>query len=561
MGFMKLCPEGILWGSFNLKVPALQILLIKSQPTCFEDIVAINALCRPGPMNMIPSYLDRKKARVPVEYIFPELEPILKETYGIIVYQEQVQQIAVKVAGYSYGEADVLRRAMGKKIPSVMEKQKTRFLEGAKRKKYNLKKAEELFDLMAEFAKYGFNKSHAAAYCVLAAQTAWLKHYYPVEFLASQMTIEQNDSDKLVNYIRDAKKHGFTVLSPHINRSSFQFVIDEGKICFSLGAIKGLGIFAAKEIVRARQLLKDKRFSSIEEFFETVDLKKINKKTLESLIKSGALDGFGYGRKELFDNIEKFIHYAVKQKEDRNTGQQSLFVKSLEKENQIQILKTEPWSRKETLTYEKETFGFYLNDYPMKALEGLEKSLGHKTIAHLKQMNDTSRLVETLAMISNIKEVLTRKKAQLMAFALLENGSHSLKVTFFPEVYEKMKKLLLQKGEVFYITGRLQKDRRTDNQLVAEDVMPLDDFLKRVQKVKLQLYPDMERQRLLDLKNLLSNSKEGKAQICLQTYIPDQKAFVEIDTKATLHDIEINHDFLQKTRKIFKAAKNIHLYR
>ena len=560
-GIYEIMSRGDTAGIFQFEGAGITDLLIKAQPTCFEDIIAINALYRPGPMNMIPSYLDRKKARVPVEYIFPELEPILKETYGIIVYQEQVQQIAVKIAGYSYGEADVLRRAMGKKIRSVMEKQKTRFLEGAKKKKYNVKKTEELFYLMAEFAKYGFNKSHAAAYCVLAAQTAWLKYYYPVEFLASQMTIEQNDSDKLVNYVRDAKEHGFPVVSPHINSSSFHFSIHEKKIYFSLGAIKGVGLSAAKEIVRARQLLKNKKFSSIEEFFETVDLKKINKKTLESLIKSGAFDGFGYDRRELLENVEKFSHYAVKKTEDYVSGQQSLFTESLQKEDRVNISKLEPWSRKETLAYEKESFGFYLNDHPMKVLEGLEASLGCKTIIQLKQMNDTSRLVETLAMISNIKEVLTKKKAQLMSFALLGDGYNSLEVIFFPEIYEKVKKLLLQEGEVFHITGKLQKDRGSGYQLVAEDIILLDDFLKRIRKIKLKLYPDMEKKNLLVLKKLLSDSKKGKSHICLQTYIPSQKAFVEIDTKATLHDIEINHDFLQKTRKIFKETKNIHLYK
>ncbi len=561
-GIYEIMSRGDTAGIFQFEGAGITDLLIKSQPTCFEDIVAINALYRPGPMQMIPSYLDRKKARVPVEYIFPKLEPILKETYGIIVYQEQVQQIAVEIAGYSYGEADVLRRAMGKKIRSVMEKQKTRFLEGAKKKKYNLKKAEELFDLMAEFAKYGFNKSHAAAYCVLAAQTAWLKHYYPVEFLASQMTIEQNDSNKLAGYIRDAKKHGFTVLSPHVNISLPHFTIHDGKICFSLGAIKGLGLFAAKEIVRARESLKDKKFSTIEEFFETVDLKKINKKTLESLIKSGAFDGFGYDRKELFDNIEKFSRYAVQKMEERGSGQQSLFSGSLQEEDRVHISKTESWSHKEKLAYEKEVFGFYLNDHPMKVFEGLEYSLGCKAVSHLKQMNDTSRLVETIAMISNVREILTKKKNQLMAFALLEDGSNSsIEVIFFPKVYEKVKSLLLQEVEVFHITGKLQKTGGSANQIVAENVILLDDLLKRVCKIKLELHPNMEKAELLSLRKILSSSKKGRSRVCLHTYIPKQKAFVEIDTKGTLHDIELSHDFLQRTRKIFKEGKNIHLYK
>ena len=414
---------------------------------------------------------------------------------------------------------------------------------------------------MAEFAKYGFNKSHAAAYCVLAAQTAWLKKYYPVEFLASQMSIEQNDSDKLVNYIRDAKKHGFSVLSPHINSSSYKFTVDGEKIYFSLGAVKGVGLSAAKEIMRVRESLKERRFSSVEEFFETVDLKKINKKTLESLTKSGAFDGLAYERREVFENIEKFNHYAVQQLEDRNSGQQNLFATSSEEGGRVNVLKSEPWSRKEKLTYEKEVFGFYLNDHPMKALEGLEKSLGCKTISELKKERDSSKLIETLAMISNFKEILTKKKGQLMAFALMEDGFSSLELILFPDVYEKAKKLLLQTGLVFHIKGRLQKDRSSSKQFVAEDIHSLDDFLKPIQKIKLYLYPDMDKKELVNLKKFLSNSKEGRSSISLQAYIPKEKAFVEIDTRGLLHDIEINHDFLQKTHKIFKTTKNIHLYK
>ena len=561
-GIYEIMSEGDTVGIFQFEGAGFTDLLIKSQPTCFEDIIAINALCRPGPMNMIPSYLDRKKARIPVEYIFPQLEPILKETYGIIVYQEQVQQIAVEVAGYSYGEADVLRRAMGKKIRSVMEKQKHRFLEGAKKKKYNTKKAEELFDLMAEFAKYGFNKSHAAAYCVLAAQTAWLKKYYPVEFLASQMSIEQNDSDKLVKLIRDAKKHGFPVLSPHINRSSYKFTVEKDKILFSMGAIKGLGLSSAKEIVRARKSLKAKKFSGLEEFFETVDLKKINKKTLESLIKSGSLDNLGYERKDIFENIEKFSRYAGKQREDRHAGQQSLFSMDLEQEERVHITKGAPWTRINKLAYEREVFGFYLNDQPMKAIEGLEKSLGCKQLSDLRKYSDDSRLIETLAMISNVREILTKKKSKLMAFALIEDGFSSLELTFFPEVYEQVKPLLLHTGEVFHITGRLQKrEGAASIQMVAEKVSPLTDFLKRLKNVKLDLYPDIEKEQLADLKNLLFSGKRGETSVSLRVYIPEKNLTVEMDTKDTLPNIEVDYDFLQKSQKIFKSPERIHFYK
>ena len=560
-GIYEIMSRGDTGGIFQFESSGITDLLIKSQPTCFEDIIAINALYRPGPMNMIPSYLDRKKARVPVKYIFPELERILKETYGIIVYQEQVQQIAVEIAGYSYGEADVLRRAMGKKIRSVMAKQKNRFLEGAKQKKYDLKKAEQLFDLMAEFAKYGFNKSHAAAYCVLAAQTAWLKNYYPIEFFVSQMSIEQNDTDKLMKCIRDARRCGFLILSPHINTSFDKFTILQNQICFSFGAIKGVGQLAAKEIVRARESLKEKKFSRVEEFFEVVDLKKINKKTLESLVKSGSFDGLGYERKDIFNNMEKFYRYAEKRKEDQKSGQQSLFSLSLDEEDRINIVKKGFWVRKEKLNFEKEVFGFYLNDHPMKVIEGLEKSLSCQPLLQLEErleeIKNNGDIVDTLGVVSDIREVVTKKKGQLMAFAFLEGGYSSVKLIFFPEIYEKARKILFQTGSVFYIKGRPQKVFNSSQQLVVEDICFLDDFLKSIQTVKLDIYPDMRKKDLLNLKQILSSSKKGDSSVSLQVYMPSEKAFVEMETQ---RNIEINHDFLQKVRTIIKNAEHIHLY-
>ena len=551
-GIYEIMCRGDTVGIFQFEGAGITDLLIKSQPTCFEDIIAINALYRPGPMSMIPDYLDRKKARVPVRYIFPELESILKETYGIIVYQEQVQQIAVEIAGYSYGEADVLRRAMGKKIRSAMAKQKSRFLEGAEKKSYNLKKAEELFDLMAEFAKYGFNKSHAAAYCVLAAQTAWLKYYYPKEFLAAQMTIDQNDSDKLVKYIRDAKKHGYEVMSPHINSSFERFSIQDDKICFSLSAIKGIGLASAREIVRARESLSNKKFSSLEEFFAKVD--KLNKKTVDSLIKSGAFDNFGYNRREILMNINQFISQAESQAEDSMTGQQSLFCGDLAEENKVRIARMSDWPRKDQIGFEKEILGFYLNDHPMKSLEGLEESLHCQTLSSCS--SNGSKNVKVLAMVTNVREIFT-KKGKRMAFCLLEDGFSNMEATLFPKVYEQIKNQIIQSSEVFYITGKLQA--RSDLQIVIEEALLLDDFLKKVKKIYIQISENMRETDLLDLKKLLEGSKTGAARVHFQTYLPSEKMFVKIDTDKP-YDIEISHEFLQKSYKIFKSSKNIRLF-
>ena len=563
-GIYEIMSRGDTVGIFQFEGAGIRDLLIKSRPTCFEDIIAVNALYRPGPMQMIPSYLDRKKARVPVEYIFPDLEDILKETYGIIVYQEQVQQIAVKIAGYSYAEADVLRRSMGKKIRSVMEKQKTRFLEGAKQKNYNLKKAEQLFDFMAEFAKYGFNKSHSAAYCVLAAQTAWLKYYYPVEFLAAQMSIDQNDSDKLINYVRDAKDHSIPVLSPHINSSCDGFSIDKGRIRFSLSAIKGVGQRAAQEIVAIKESLKGKSFSNLNEFFaKTAQVGMINKKTIESLIKSGAMDGFGLKRWEIFENMDHFILIAEKRAKDRASGQKSFFDNLAEEKPQMPMSKQKPWSRKEELAFEKSAFGFYLNGHPMKALEGMESDLNCSPPEDLKQKGSNLKSAETLVMISNIKELITKKTKQLMAFALLENSSSSIEGVFFPEVYEKAKALLLREGEVFHIKGSLKSNRGGGLQMVVEQIEPVDDFLKQTKKIAITLNQSMGESQLAHLKKALNESLKGPTKVDIQASFKDSSGkplLLKVIPRQELKDIQLSYDFLQKTRKLVENGGRIRLF-
>ncbi len=347
-------------GIFQFEGEGITDLIKKARPTTFEDIVAINALYRPGPMDMIPDYLARKHGEKKVEYLFAELEPILKETYGVIVYQEQVQLVAARIANYSLGEADMLRRAMGKKIAEEMTVQKSRFLKGAAENKHDLKKSEELFDLMAEFAKYGFNKSHAAAYCVVAAQTAWLKNYYPVEFYAGLLSNTMSDTDKVVKYVKDAQRHGIEVRPPHINHSDFKFSVKGEIIYFSLGAIKGVGQGAVEAIVQAREKTEGKKFESLERFFELVDLKRVNKKTFEALIKSGAMDGFGYNRNELFNGFARFAERAERMREEREIGQ-SLSSRSMRKRSRKKKWSWRPKtpaSRALSLSYKKKSWAF-----------------------------------------------------------------------------------------------------------------------------------------------------------------------------------------------------------
>ena len=333
-GIYELMSKGDNNGIFQFEGEGITDLTIKAKPDCFSDIVALNALYRPGPMDMIPDYLERKSGRKAPDYLFPELEEILNETYGIIVYQEHVQLIAAKIANYSLGEADMLRRAMGKKITEEMDKQKARFLNGAKENNYDIKKTEKLFDLMAEFAKYGFNKSHAAAYCVITARTAWLKHYYPVEFFAALLSTEITNTDNVVKYVKDAQNHEIEMVSPHVNTSDYLFKTDGKKIFFSLAAIKGVGQSVVESIMKVRVKTKNAKFESLEEFFSLVDTRRINKKNIESLVKSGALDGLGYNRNEMFSQTHIFLEEAERKRREKEFGQLNLF-DNLENENNL----------------------------------------------------------------------------------------------------------------------------------------------------------------------------------------------------------------------------------
>ena len=558
-GIYEVMCQGDTVGVFQFEGRGITDLLIKAQPTCFEDIVAINALYRPGPMNMIPAYLERKKGGI-VEYIFPDLEPILRETYGIIVYQEQVQQIAFKIAGYSYGEADILRRAMGKKIQSVMDKQKERFLKGAVERSYDLKKSERLFDLIAEFAKYGFPKSHAAAYCVLAAQTAWLKRYYPVEFFASQMTIDQRDSDKIARYVRDTKKHGLSIDPPHINVSDYNFSVREEKICFSLGALKGVGELAAKEIMTAREKLKGQKFSRLEDFFENVDLKKVNKKTLESLIKAGAFDGFGYNRREIYENYPKFLNYAQKVRSDKEIGQESLFSmeNNLSHENHIKVESTPSWPLREQLGFEKEVLGFYLSDHPMEPFKELEKHLGCRSVENLESVSNASP-VQVLGIVSHLKETVTKKSDKVMAFCHLEDSSGSVETIIFPGVYKEFVSVLSREKGVVLVKGSLRRERAGDCRLVAEQILSIDELLKKVRQFKCSIPREASMEDLGHLRDVFRQKEKGEAKVVIGSYLEGRKVFVEVQPRNIPDKIKVDQDLLQEVYKIFKSTKILHL--
>lgn len=525
-GIYEIMARGDTAGIFQFEGEGITDLIRKAKPNCFEDIVALNALYRPGPMDMIPDYLARKHGQKKVTYLFPELEEILKETYGIVVYQEQVQLIAARIASYSLGEADMLRRAMGKKIAEEMAKQKQRFLKGAQENNFDSTKAEELFDTMAEFAKYGFNKSHAAAYCVVAAYTAWLKNYYPVEFFAALLSTEMSDTDKVVKYVKDAQKHGIEVRPPHINHSEYKFTVEGDNIFFSLGAIKGVGQSAVEAILEARAAQPNQRFESLESFFEVVDLRRVNKKTIECLIRAGGFDDFGYNRNELMASYIKFIERADRSRKDQELGQTSLFALDSVEENleAVHVEKLPPWSRTERLTAEKEVLGFYLSDHPLKGLESLNSYFKTQDIETLSQMKSKTS-VRVLGLISTMREIIT-KKGTRMAFAQLEDLTGSVELVIFPDAYLKAE-MSLKSEQPLIVTGNVEVSEEGTAKILVESTEPYDLKLRQAKRLIFKVDDEMSEKVAL-LKELLSKYP-GEIPVQIQAHLKALGQTVDLD--------------------------------
>lgn len=538
-GIYSLMTKGDTAGVFQFEGEGITDLIRKAKPNCFEDIVAINALYRPGPMDMIPDYLARKQGEKKVDYIFNELEPVLKETYGVIVYQEQVQLVAATIASYSLGEADMLRRAMGKKIAEEMAQQKTRFLKGAAQNNHDAKKAEALFDLMAEFAKYGFNKSHAAAYCVVAAHTAWLKNYYPVEFFAALLSTEMSDTDKVVKYVKDAKRHDIEVVPPHINHSEYKFSVEGDKILFSLGAIKGVGEGAVESILQARSEQPGGKFADLETFFEAVDLRKVNKKTIEALIKAGAMDNFGYNRRELIEDYSRFIEYAARKKEDKAVGQTSLFALEDSGETEkVQLNRAPSWSKSEALLNEREVLGFYLSQHPLSGFEPLAKTFACVNIEKILAMPGGGK-IHMLGLVGQFREIIT-KKGTRMAFVQIEDQTGSLEGVVFPDLYAKSEKWV--KSDNILLIAANVEDKDGAKKLIVEGIKSLDEALKSSRRLTVHFQEDEFKQ----MENLgkLVESNPGGTSLILKLHLPKEQSVVELDSLAG-QGIFANKDFIQ----------------
>ena len=467
----RLLASGDTTGVFQLESSGMKDLLIRMRPECFDDVIALVALYRPGPLDsgMVDDFVLRKHGKKKVEYLVPELEPLLKETYGVIVYQEQVMKIAGVLASYEMSEADDLRKAMGKKIHEIMAKHRERFIDGAEKNGIDVQKAAQIFDLIAKFGGYGFNKSHSAAYALIAFQTAYLKTHYPVEFMASLLTSEMHSSDGVVKYISECRNHDIEVLPPDINESDIAFTVSAGKIRFGLVAVKNVGEAAIESILASR---KEGRFESLYDFCQRVDPAKVNKGVLVSLIKCGAFDCTGAARSCLHSALEDIMDYGQTIQQEKADPQMGLFDVCTESQgiNRPPLPNADEWDEKQLLSMEKEALGFYITGHPLNRYGAIIEKFTNADILGIKDLDDAA-VVRIAGIVTNSKVIRT-KKGDLMAFVTMEDMNASTEIVVFSSVYAEANQLLTDDNPVL-VEGRVQKDENSVK-IIADKIVSIE---------------------------------------------------------------------------------------
>jgi len=510
-----LLSHGDTLGIFQFESDGMTRYLRKLHPDRIEDMIAMNSLYRPGPMKFIDHYIDRKHGES-VTYPHPSLKPILEETFGIIVYQEQVLQIAREMAGFSYGQADILRRAMGKKKHAEMMGQREDFVAGAEAKKIDRKVAEEVFDMMVKFAEYGFNKAHSAAYSVVAYQTAYLKAHYRNEFTAANMTNEMDNQDKLSQFIDNARKHGIEVLPVDVNSSRAVFDVEDGKILYALAAVKNVGSGAAEAIVEARE--KDGEFENIFDFCERIDLRLLNRKALDSLVCAGAFDSMNENRAELLATIPEALTWAAKTKSGNIASSAGdLFAGDETISKYPEIVHAEPWPTRVQLDKEKEALGFYFSGHPLSRWEDEIAAFTNVKLGEIgeKGVNSSVDVAGTLSSL----EKTTTKKGDPMAFGTIEDASGSAQVVFFPETFRQCSGII-EKDAMVLVRGKFQEDNR-GAKIVADDILPLEEVREKLVKcVHVRIDVGIAPEEIEEAKKLLAKH-EGDMR--LRLHIVDEE--------------------------------------
>ena len=536
-------------GVFQMESSGFTEMVMKLRPSCFEDVIAAGALYRPGPLDagMVDVFINRKHGREKVVYPHPKLEGVLKDTYGVIVYQEQVMQISQILGGYSLGRADLLRRAMGKKKASVMQLERAGFLDGCAKNEVDLKVAGEIFDLMEKFAEYGFNKSHSAAYGLVTLHTAWLKAHYPVEFMAALLTSEKDNTDKVVLHIAEARGQGHEVLPPDVNLSDNAFGAVDGKIRFGLGAIKGVGSGAIEAIKEARE--KGGAFADLFDFCERVDTRRVNRKVIEALVKAGAFDFEKRARRQLFETIEKALERGASTQRDRAVGQSSLFgllagpSDSGEKARlKNEYVVVDEWPEKERLSYEKESIGFYVSGHPLHQYDRELKRYARPITAVQRARRDEKVTIAGVVAAMRERPTKTGKK---MAWVTLEDLSGSVELVVFPGKeggrsvmgkdgkwgkggpkpgYENWEHLL-KSDDPLLVTGTVQINNRDEEtpsaELIVENIQSLREVReKRTKRVELRLRAELVSEPRLAELNEIAKRYAGATPIAVSILFP-----------------------------------------
>ena len=534
-------------GIFQFESHGMRDILKRYQPTRLEDLTALNALYRPGPIQggMIDDFIARKHGKKKVTYDLQELEEILSETWGVILYQEQVMQIANRLAGFSLGDADLLRRAMGKKKPEEMAAQREKFLTGCHARKVPAKKAEKIFDLMAEFAGYGFNKSHSCAYALLAYQTAWLKTHYPVEFMAAMLTSETGNTEKVVKYINEARSMGITVLPPDVNSSDLNFTPVGDNIRFGLAAIKNVGENTVKGILAARETLG--RFTNFFEFCESVDTRLLNKRVLESLVRSGALDGLGAHRAQMMAVIDRSIERAQKLQRAKESGQHGLFggAAAAAPPAPEVLPEVDPWPEHELLAAEYSTLGFFISGHPLDKYAGRLQDLKAIELATLEGRRNGEEVV-VAGIIVQARPMRSRRGAR-WSILTLQDRTGVCDALVFPEAFQKLEGIL-KAATPLLVKGRIAVED-VGTRVIVADARPLDQVREASAApsvLRVRVNRSAIDSAVIDRLHELFVSHPGRSRIAFEV-VQDDGSEATIDAGSA---VQIDPAFVEQVREI-----------
>ena len=528
----KIFCKGETIGIFQFESSGMRDCLRRLKPQRLGDLIAMNALYRPGPMDMIDDFIKRKHGETKIEYLHPLLEPILKETYGVMVYQEQVMRVASDLAGFSLGTADLLRRAMGKKEHKLMKEQRKLFVQGAAERGIDETTANEIFALMAKFAGYGFNKSHAAGYSLIAYQTAYFKAHYPAEFMAANMTSEMNNTSRIVILIDECKRMGINVLPPDVNESSYEFTVVGKDIRYGLGAIKNVGKNAISSIQSARE--KHGKFQTVFDLSQHVDLRLVNKKVMESLIQAGALDSLQGHRAQQMESIDVATIYSQRAIAQRANGQTNIFDLAGEdvKVDHPPLPDVKPWSQGEQLAREKELLGFYFSGHPLSKYKLELQIFSRNTLEQIQSIPDKTS-VKVGAIITGIKKHSDRKNRP-MAFLTIEDLTGTAEMIIFADAFEKYNNILQEDSMVFVIGSISSKGDNDENKILCNDLIPLNDIWDRcVKKISFSLETGKTTKGYIrEIKDILAKNR-GQCPVYINIKTPENGEYVFKSKKIT----------------------------